>query len=186
MKFYLHNESRRLAGKPGPFFPSTDQIFLNILVRGDQFSWNFGPPDQNFRRTKISVTDLLPHTLTPSHPSHKHTHTAVLPAIPPVPSSPLGPLPLLPPARSGRGTPLVTRRVEETSPCVTAHPATAAMEVLVIHELSTFKLCNLSLRNYLVSQATPFAERGRVWSRCNYRVVAEERNYRPLRLGNKL
>ena len=29
----------------------------------------------------------------------------------------------------------------------------------------------------LVSQATPFAERGRVWSRCNYRVVAEERNY---------
>ena len=38
----------------------------------------------------------------------------------------------------------------------------------------------------LVSQATPFAERGRVWSRCNYRVVAEERNYRPLRLGNKL
>ena len=38
----------------------------------------------------------------------------------------------------------------------------------------------------LVSQATPFAERGRVWSRCNYRVVAEERNYRPLRLGNKM
>ena len=37
----------------------------------------------------------------------------------------------------------------------------------------------------LVSQAIPFAERGRVWSRCNYRVVAEERNYRPLRLGNK-
>jgi len=25
----------------------------------------------------------------------------------------------------------------------------------------------------LVLQATPFAERGRVWSRCNYRVVAE-------------
>ena len=38
----------------------------------------------------------------------------------------------------------------------------------------------------LVSQATPFAERGRVWSHCNYRVVAEERNYRPLRLGNKM
>ena len=37
-----------------------------------------------------------------------------------------------------------------------------------------------------VSQATPFTERGRVWSRCNYRVVAEERNYRPLRLGNKM
>ena len=29
----------------------------------------------------------------------------------------------------------------------------------------------------VVSQATPFAERGRVWSRCNYRVVNEERNY---------
>ena len=26
------------------------------MVRADQFSWNFGPPDQNFRRTKISVT----------------------------------------------------------------------------------------------------------------------------------
>ena len=38
----------------------------------------------------------------------------------------------------------------------------------------------------LVSQATPFAERGRVWSRCNHLVVAEERNYRPLRLGNKV
>ena len=29
----------------------------------------------------------------------------------------------------------------------------------------------------LVSQTTPFAERGRVWSHCNYRVVTEERNY---------
>ena len=38
----------------------------------------------------------------------------------------------------------------------------------------------------LVSQAIPFAERGRVWSRCNYQVVAEERNYQPLRLGNKM
>ena len=27
------------------------------MVRPDQFSWNFGPPDQNFRRTKISVTE---------------------------------------------------------------------------------------------------------------------------------
>ena len=35
----------------------------------------------------------------------------------------------------------------------------------------------------VVSQATPFAEGGRVWSCCNYRVVAEEHNYRPLRLG---
>ena len=33
----------------------------------------------------------------------------------------------------------------------------------------------------LVLLAIPFAERGRVWSRCNYRVFAEERNYRPLR-----
>ena len=39
--------------------------------------------------------------------------------------------------------------------------------------------------NHVVLQATPFTERGRVWSRCNYRVVAEECNYRPLRLGNK-
>ena len=29
------------------------------MVRADQFSWNFGPPDQNFRRTKISVTGQL-------------------------------------------------------------------------------------------------------------------------------
>ena len=35
-----------------------------------------------------------------------------------------------------------------------------------------------SLTLTLVLQATPFAERGRVWSSCNYRVVAEERNYR--------
>ena len=38
----------------------------------------------------------------------------------------------------------------------------------------------------VVSQAVPFAERGRVWSRCNNQVVAEERNYRPLLLGNKM
>ena len=38
----------------------------------------------------------------------------------------------------------------------------------------------------VVSQVTPFAERERVWSRCNYRVVAEECNYQPLRLGSKL
>ena len=40
--------------------------------------------------------------------------------------------------------------------------------------------------NHVVSQATPFAKRGRVWSCCNYQVVAEERNYWPLRLGNKM
>ena len=38
----------------------------------------------------------------------------------------------------------------------------------------------------LVLQAIPFAERGKVWSCCNYRVVAEEHNCRPLRLGNKM
>ena len=30
---------------------------------------------------------------------------------------------------------------------------------------------------WLVSQATPFTERGRVWSYCNYQVVAKECNY---------
>ena len=95
--------------------------------------------------------DLNPHTLTPSlnpfthshlnaqpnvfHNMHflptTHTHhsTAVLPVTPSVPPPPLGSVPLLPPAGSGRGTPLVTRGVEETSPRVPAHPATATMEV---------------------------------------------------------
>ena len=42
--------------------------------------------------------------------------------------------------------------------------------------------------SYLVSQAIPFADRGRVWSCCNYRVVTKERNYQPLQLhvGNKM
>ena len=41
---------------------------------------------------------------------------------------------------------------------------------------------NCWLQQYiLVSQATPFAERGRVWSRYNYRVVAEESNYLAVR-----
>ena len=34
----------------------------------------------------------------------------------------------------------------------------------------------------LVLQATPFTERGKVWSHCNYQVVAEEHNYRTQRL----
>ena len=34
-------------------------------------------------------------------------------------------------------------------------------------------------------KATPFAERGRVWSHCNYRVVAEEHNHQTQQLGNK-
>ena len=38
----------------------------------------------------------------------------------------------------------------------------------------------------VISQAIPFAERGRVWPSCNYRVVAEERNYWPLQFGNKM
>ena len=37
--------------------PSPDQIFHGKMVRADHYSWNFGPPDQFFRRTKISVTD---------------------------------------------------------------------------------------------------------------------------------
>ena len=45
------------------------------------------------------------------------------------------------------------------------------------------KLCNASFKftykamSDVVSQVTPFAERGRVWSRCHYRVVTEEHNY---------
>ena len=33
--------------------------FLKIIVRRTKFSGNFVPPDQNFRRTKISVTVQL-------------------------------------------------------------------------------------------------------------------------------
>ena len=43
---------------------------------------------------------------------------------------------------------------------------------------------DFSLR--VVSQATPIAERERVWSCCNYRVVAEECNYQTWQLGNKM
>jgi len=38
------------------FIPSLDQIFWRKMVRADYFSWNFGPPDYFFRRTKISAT----------------------------------------------------------------------------------------------------------------------------------
>ena len=38
----------------------------------------------------------------------------------------------------------------------------------------------------LPRKATPFAERGRVWSHCNYQVVVEEQNYQTQRLGNKM
>ena len=38
----------------------------------------------------------------------------------------------------------------------------------------------------LVSQTIPFTARRRVWSCCNYWVVAKERNYWPLQLGNKM
>ena len=41
----------------------------------------------------------------------------------------------------------------------------------------------MSAYNSVVLQAIPLAERERVWSRCNYRVVAEECNYRPLWFG---
>ena len=46
--------------------------------------------------------------------------------------------------------------------------------------------CWVSCGVYLLSQATPFEEKGRVWSCFNYQVVAEERNYRTKRLGNKM
>jgi len=36
--------------------PSLDQNFQGKMVQVDHYSWNFGPPDQFFRRTKISVT----------------------------------------------------------------------------------------------------------------------------------
>ena len=38
----------------------------------------------------------------------------------------------------------------------------------------------------LVSQATPFTERGRVWSHCSWRVVTKECNYRTAQLDNHL
>ena len=56
---------------------------------------------------------------------------------------------------------------------------------LMMHNQIESKQTLFGPRLIIVSQATPFAERGRAWSRCNYLVVAEERNYRPLRLGNK-
>ena len=55
-----------------------------------------------------------------------------------------------------------------------------ASRVFVCHYLGPQLPHNLEAKPVaqLVSQATPFTERGRVWSRCNYRVVTEERNYR--------
>ena len=53
-----------------------------------------------------------------------------------------------------------------------------------LQKLNSLRLLFLVIVVSLVSQATPFTERGRVWSRCNYRVVAEGRNYQPLQLGN--
>ena len=40
----------------GPIFSRGDQNFQEKMVRPDQYSGNFGLPDQFFRRTKISVT----------------------------------------------------------------------------------------------------------------------------------
>ena len=40
--------------------PCPDQIFPGRMVWVDHFSWNFGPPDQFFLRTKISVTPHHP------------------------------------------------------------------------------------------------------------------------------
>ena len=39
---------------------------------------------------------------------------------------------------------------------------------------------------HLVSQATPFAERGRVWSHCTWQVVVEECNYQTVQLDKKM
>ena len=50
---------------------------------------------------------------------------------------------------------------------------------LVLLSMDTIVYGQLSLASHTL-------RRERVWSHCNYRVVAEERNYRPLRLGNKL
>jgi len=36
--------------------PSPNQVFQGTVVRVDHFSWNFGPPDQFFHQTKISMT----------------------------------------------------------------------------------------------------------------------------------
>ena len=47
----------------GPFIPSPDQIFQGKMVRADHFYWNFGPPDQFFRRTKISMTVHRTHPM---------------------------------------------------------------------------------------------------------------------------
>ena len=44
--------------------PRADQYFLKIIVRWIKISGNFSPPDQNFRRTKISVTGLCKFTFT--------------------------------------------------------------------------------------------------------------------------
>ena len=47
------------------------------MVRSDRYSGNFGPPDQFFRRTKISVT--VPVVLTPNtHASNTDSYTAQL------------------------------------------------------------------------------------------------------------
>jgi len=85
--------------------PSPDQIFQGKMVRADHYFWNFGPPDQYFHWTKISVTGLFiynhclmyvlcilrllwkkgslkrlhPHTPHHSHIT-THTHTTQLPS----------------------------------------------------------------------------------------------------------
>jgi len=36
------------------------------MVRADHYSWNFGPPDEYFRRTKISVTVPYTYAVVPA------------------------------------------------------------------------------------------------------------------------
>ena len=44
---------------PRTIIPDADQIFQGIAVRGDHFSWNFGPPDQNFQNFRDSSSERL-------------------------------------------------------------------------------------------------------------------------------
>ena len=64
--------------------------------------------------------------------------------------------------------------------------ATNTIQCSSIHPSLMPSSCACPGKKQLVSQAIPFAERGRVWSRCNYQVVAKERNYQPLRLDIKI
>ena len=62
VKFYharktVSSRRKPLAVRTGPLFLEGGQNFQEKMILPDQYSGNFGPPDQFFRRTKISVTD---------------------------------------------------------------------------------------------------------------------------------